>query len=74
VTFPNGHPLKLRISHSRFSEVAKREMRGSTQASRLAGSVVEDGQVELPEPRGVGDHLELDDLPASDCEGEDRTR
>lgn len=46
-------------------------------ASRLQGrtsgdaSVVENREVELPEALGVGDHVDLDDLPAPDDDADD---
>ncbi len=35
-------------------------------------SVAQNGQVDLAEARGVGDHVDLDDLPAPDREAQDR--
>jgi hypothetical protein len=45
---------------------------GSNQTSptRLEPSFRQDRQVELAEARGIGDHVDLDDLPAPDREVE----
>ena len=40
-------------------------------APRVGSSVVQDRQVELAKTLGVGDHVDLDDLPACDREIED---
>src|SRR5512132_3799717 len=51
------------------------ELPGLTRAARSAGSsAVQDRQVEPAQPRGIGEHIDLDDPPTPDGEAHDRDR
>lgn len=68
-----GKPVGVRfpLRHHRKTQRNQRSLADETVDGRTIGSlVVEDCQVELAEARGIGDHVDLDDLPAPDREAE----
>ena len=59
---------------SRNGDTSSPEPPGSETSSRRRPSAFENGQVELAEPFGVGEDVDLDDPPAADSEGRNGER